>query len=357
MVAMSNIMPNFPPFFGIVTMKFIFDMNWKQIILLAGLLIACNMGLKAQDKTLSIQDVYIRDPFILVDTSSCIYYMYRTAMFTHPDGHKTGGVEVLKSKDLEHWSQPKQVLAIPDDNWSTGNIWAPEVHAYQGKYYLFANINSDIVWQRKADTQQYILRGTQIFWADSPEGPFQAFGDRLPHTPIDQMALDGTLYVENGKPYMVYCHEWVQTVDGTMNLIPLKQDLSAPDGTDIRLFNASAAPWSTGTEVPHWKEKGHVTDGCFLYKTKTGKLLMIWSSFYKGDYAIGIAESTTGRIIGPWKQQPEPFYAKNGGHGMLFKDLNGELCLILHGPNSPAGAERAHIIRLEDTGDSLRIKE
>lgn len=337
-------------------MKYMY-MKPRKIVLLAALLMAFFTGLKAQQKEQLIQDVYIRDPFVLVDTHDNIYYMYRTAMFTHPDGHQTGGVEVLKSKDLIHWSQPKQVLTIPDDNWSTGNIWAPEVHAYKGKYYLFATINSDIVWKRRADTQQYILRGTQIFWSDSPEGPFHVFENKMPHTPIDQMALDGTLYVENGKPYMVYCHEWLQTIDGTMNLIPLKEDLSGTDGPDIKLFNASAAPWSTGMSVPQWKEKSYVTDGCFLYKTKTGKLLMIWSSFYNGDYALGIAESVTGRIIGPWKQQPTPLYDKNGGHGMLFKDLNGELCLILHGPNSPSGAERAHIIRLEDTGNTLKIKE
>lgn len=34
--------------------------------------------------------------------------------------------------------------------------------------------------------------------------------------------------------------------------------------------------------------------GCYLYRPKSGKLLMIWSSFSYGEYAIGIAESVTG---------------------------------------------------------------
>ncbi len=331
-------------------------MRLKHLFITLFMLIVGNFGLSAQQKNLLIQDINIRDPFVLVDTANKCYYMYRTAMVSFPDGHKVGGVEVLKSKDLQHWEQPKQVLTLPEDNWSTGNIWAPEVHAYNGKYYLFATINSNIVWKHP-DSQNYILRGTQIFWANSPEGPFHAFDNKMPHTPIDQMALDGTLYVENGKPYMVYCHEWIQTADGTMNVIPLKEDLSDTDGRDIRLFNASAAPWSTGSVVDQWTEKSYVTDGCFLYKTKTGKLLMIWSSFFNGDYAIGIAESVTGRIVGPWRQQSEPLFSKNGGHGMIFKNLDGELCLVLHSPNSPDGAERARIVKIEDTGDSLKIKE
>ena len=35
---------------------------------------------------------------------------------------------------------------------------------------------------------------------------------------VFQMCLDGTLWVEDGKPYMIYCHEWVETVDGEMDL-------------------------------------------------------------------------------------------------------------------------------------------
>ena len=107
-----------------------------------------------------------------------------------------------------------------------GLIWAPEVHCYRGKYYLFATINSDIVWKKEQKGwPPYIWRGTQIFRSNSPEGPFVPFsGDR--HTPADEMALDGTLWVEDGIPYMIYCHEWVQIADGSIKLVELSSDLS-----------------------------------------------------------------------------------------------------------------------------------
>ena len=103
---------------------------------------------------------------------------------------------------------------------------------------------------------------------------------------MDQIALDGTLWVEEGRPYMIYCHEWVQVIDGAMVLVELAADLSIPAGNPLTLFHASAVGWSTGSSHDNIPVKSYVTDGYFLYRTKTGKLLMIWSSFMNGEYAI-----------------------------------------------------------------------
>ncbi len=327
----------------------------KNIILLLALCAATAGAVRAQEKTLRLDEINIRDPYILADSRSGRYYMYRsTGSDDRPD--PKGAVEVFTSDDLEHWSGPVRVFDVPDDNWITGRVWAPEVHCYKGKYYLFATLNSDIEWKKRdRNMPPYTLRGTQIFEAGRPEGPFLPVGDKLPATPMDEMALDGTLWVENGRPYMVYCHEWVQIGDGAMKLVELKKDLSAPAGQPVTLFRASAAPWSTGSG--EGDEKTYVTDGCFLYRTRTGKLLMLWSSFMNGEYAIGIAESTTGRITGPWRQQPEPLFNRNGGHGMVFTGFDGVLRLVIHAPNSPAGAERARIFELEDAGATLELKK
>lgn len=97
------------------------------------------------------------------------------------------------------------------------------------------------------------------------------------------------------------------------------------------------------------------TDGPYLYRTKTGKLLMIWSSFSKGGYTVGIADSASGKLQGPWKQQAKPLFTEGGGHGMIFKKFDGTLMLVLHQPNRDE--ERPHLFELEDTGDTIRIKQ
>lgn len=80
--------------------------------------------------------------------------------------------------------------------------------------------------------------------ADSPIGPFNAFNSK-PHTPEDWMALDGTLYVENDVPYMIFCHEWVEVVNGSIDFVQLSTDLSKPVGKRSTMFHASDARWST----------------------------------------------------------------------------------------------------------------
>jgi hypothetical protein len=155
--------------------------------------------------------------------------------------------------------------------------------------------------------------------------------------------------VEDDVPYMVFCHEWVEIVDGSIDYIELSSDLSKPVGKPHKMFHASEAEWSTG--IP-----GKVTDGCFMYKTKSDKLLMIWSSFGRKGYAVGIAESQSGKLKGPWIQQDQLLFEENGGHGMILKTFDDRLLLVLHQPNSPSGQERLKLFELEDTGDSLKLK-
>ena len=325
----------------------------KKITSLAILLTVAVSPLFAQQKTYTLDDINIRDPYIMPVEKEGMYYMYASSGVS-VNGKYYGGVVAYKSRDLKTWEGPVRVFEVPRDNYLTGGVWAPEVHKYKGKYYLFATLNSDVRWKGpKAGHPAYNHRATQIFWSKSPEGPFLPFEGKAPHTPLDEMCLDGTLWVENGTPYMVYCHEWVEALDGEMNLVELKKDLSAPVGAPQRLFCASAAEWSTGSDRKEYKT--YVTDGCFLYRSKTGKLLMMWSSFKDGTYAVGLAESDTGKIIGPWRQQKEPIFI-NGGHSMLFTDFEGRLCLVLHSPNSPGGKERAKIFEVEDLGNTLRVK-
>ena len=325
----------------------------KQITLLAMLFAVAVSPLFAQNRTYTLDDINIRDPYIMPVEKEGVYYMYASSGVSE-NGKHYGGVVAYKSRDLKTWEGPVRVFDVPRDNYLTGSVWAPEVHKYKGKYYLFATLNSDVRWKGpKAGHPAYNHRATQIFWSKSPEGAFLPFEGKAPHTPLDEMCLDGTLWVENGTPYMVYCHEWVEALDGEMDLVELEKDLSASVGAPQRLFCASAAEWSTGSDRKEYKT--YVTDGCFLYRSKTGKLLMMWSSFKDGIYAVGLAESDTGKIIGPWRQQKEPIFI-NGGHSMLFTDFEGRLCLVLHSPNSPGGKERAKIFEVEDLGHTLRVK-
>ena len=322
------------------------------------LLLFLSIGLIAQEKKIwDISEIRVRDPFVLVDKEEGTYYLYAQMANRLNRKDTTQGFEVYKSKDLKTFTGPEPVFVCKPDFWGGKLVWAPEVHKYKGKYYLFVTFTG---FEEKENplssaTLPLVNRGSAVLYADSPEGPFKPFKNE-PHTPKDWMALDGTLWEEDGQPYMIFCHEWIQLEDGTMELVKLKDDLSAFKGKPKTLFKATDAKWVRSLKESGGLHHGYITDGPWFYTTKTGKLLMIWSSFGENGYAVGLAESTTGSVKGPWIQHDEPFFKENGGHGMMFTTLEGKLMLTLHQPNG--GPEiRARFFELEDTGDALILKE
>lgn len=293
-----------------------------------------------------VSEIRIRDPFVLVDRATRTYYMY-AQMENRRDRRPTDrGVEVYTSQDLQRWHGPEPVFRVAPGFWGDLMVWAPEVHRHGDKYYLFVTFTARELLPPVDDRPPLNRRGTQVLVADSPKGPFQPFHNR-PHTPPTWMALDGTLWVEDGSAWMVFCHEWVQITDGTMELVPLTPDLSDVAGPPVTLFRASDASWARPLGEPGTEHHGWVTDGPFLHRTQSGELLMIWSSFGTRGYAVGQAVSTSGKVTGPWRQIAEPLFATDGGHGMIFRDLEDRLTLTLHQPNS-GERERARFFRLEE---------
>lgn len=199
-----------------------------------------------------------------------------------------------------------------------------EVHEWKGKHYLFGSC--------KAENR---ARATHIYVADSPMGEFVPVS-KDPITPNEWECLDGTFFVENGKPYMGFCHEWTQVKNGEICAVELSEDLTAAKGKPFVLFRAGDNP-----SVSELRENSgdYVTDGPFLFKEK-GKLRMIWSSFYKGRYLVLEAEADN--LRGEWKHFGGRFDF-DGGHAMLFETLEGKRMIALHYPNTVM-QERANFL-------------
>ena len=283
----------------------------------------------------------VRDPFVVTEDDA--YFLYLTKPLSTSTNAGTG-VDVLESRDLRRWTVRKSVMTV-DPSLGCTKVWAPEVHRYRGKWYLLATLTRRVDCQkvepmpkRGCKLGRIQPRGIWVYVADSPRGPFKPVTNRC-LTPPEWMCLDGTLFVEGGKPYMVFCHEWCQVGDGRMMLVELSEDLSSFAGDPKELFLAS----SVG---PDW----HVTDGPCLYRSEVSKhLFMFWSNFGTDGYSVYVKESATGSVKGPWVNRGKLF-GKNGGHGMVFKDREGQFRFTLHQPNSPRGEERMKTFVLVDDG-------
>jgi beta-xylosidase len=303
--------------------------------------------------SLLLPDMPVHDPFIVAHEPSRTYYLY-TSNVPRMSGAEGRGTMVYKSKDLKHWEKAKQVFSVPPTAFAREGAWAPEVHEYKGHWYLFTTLhNTDkTIAEPPAAWQRTYVRGTIAAVSDSPDGPFKMLDENAAVTRPDFMALDGTLHVDpQGKPWMVYAHEWLQKVDGTMEAVPLKPDLSATDGLPMHLFKASDAPWLNAAIKPDTSPLTYVTDGPQLYRTREGRLLMLWSSYENGSYVQTVARSKSGELAGPWEQL-DPLVKNDSGHGMLFRTFEGQLMMVLHRPFKNA---RAKIYEMADRGDRLEI--
>ena len=261
-------------------------------------------------------EINIRDPFVLVHEGK--YYLYGTRGKNAFKGEEFG-FDVYTGTDLENWEGPFEVFHRPEGFWSRKSYWAPEVHSYRGRFYLFATFANEVRGL-----------GTAILVSDSPTGPFTVWSDGYV-TPKNWRCLDGTPYFAgDGTPYLVFCHEWKQIHDGTVNAVRLSEDLKRSEGEPVVLFSASSAkPF-----VKRFLFRNYVTDGPFLLRTEDGRLHMLWSTLGKTGYVEAIAHSDNDELDGKWTVEEKLLYDHDGGHGMIFRGLDGEYWMTLHYPNT-----------------------
>ena len=328
-------------------------MKYKRVLLISSLIIF-NLSLAfAQNRIHTVKEdiprdsIRLSDPFVLADEETSIYYMTGT-----------GGL-LWKSKDLEKWTGPFEVTKTDPDSWMGKNpmIWAAELHKYKGKYYYFATFTNRGVIIDTVKGNKIERRASHVLVSDKPDGPYVPMDDPT-YLPPDKPTLDGTLWVDtDGNPYMIYCHEWLQNWNGTMEKIELKPDLSGSLGEGEVLFRASDSPWSKennekGSVIPN-----KVTDGPWLFRTQTGKLGMLWTSWIHNVYAQGVAYSESGRLDGPWIHEEELITPPDYGHGMMFRTFDGRLLMSAHSHMEDKNGRYIripHLFEVDDSGNKIK---
>lgn len=317
-----------------------------SLLLLPVMIARAQQGARVREN-IPLDSIRLSDPFILADSKTAMYYMTGT-----------GGL-LWKSRDLKLWEGPFRVAQTDSTSWMGPRpmIWAAEIHSYKGKYYYFATFTNRAV---KIDTVKGNVierRACHVLVSDKPEGPYVPMKDAT-YLPADKPTLDGTLWIDkDGKPYMVYCYEWLQNWNGTIEKIELKPDLSGSIGEGKLLFRASESPWSREKDENGNDRANKVTDGPYLFQTSTGRLGMIWTSWVYDVYTQGVAYSKSGTLDGPWVQEKDPITPPNFGHGMLFKTLGGKLLMVIHSHKDINGryVRIPHLFEVDVTGDKLVI--
>lgn len=274
----------------------------------AGVLTQFIKSSDASSGTLGLQDIWIRDPNILFYKDT--YYMTGT---TAGDGFLG-----YSSTDLVHWTADGYIYhRNASSAWALQDFWAPEMRYKNGFFYLF--------FSGKTSTTN---RSTGVAVASSPLGPYV---DLARLTPPEWNCLDGHEFTDvDDKEYVFFSHEWVGEPYGEMWVQQLSPDYTHLVGNRTYLFKGTDAPWSSV-----------VVDGpAMLYHDSTYDLF--WSSFSGSTYCCGYARSNS--LLGPYVQSQTPVINTHGGHCSFFKaNGTGQLMIVYHQPDSPAGSERARI--------------
>lgn len=204
---------------------------------------------------IDIKDFLMRDPFVYVDTIGEKYYI-------HGNAANNKIINVYESKDLKKWKLLGNSFTALPDFWGKQDFWAPDMFEYHGKYYMSVTFSAP-----------GYKRGCSLLVSDYPEGIYQPLVNG-PVTPKEWTCLDATIYIENDQPYLLYCREWLEVVDGEIYIQKLSSDLKNTIGDPILLFKASSAPWVGNISAQG--VTGKVTDAPFIYKVSENQYVMLW---------------------------------------------------------------------------------
>lgn len=126
-------------------MKMARNLEAAGIALLGMMLAVCcyaQDGGTAGTETTRLPNMPLHDPFIVADEETQTYYLY-TSNIGRLSGTPGVGTMAYTSKDLLDWDPPKAVFIVPDDAFAKQGGWAPEVHKFKGRYYLFTTIHDN----------------------------------------------------------------------------------------------------------------------------------------------------------------------------------------------------------------------
>ncbi len=273
---------------------------------------------------LNREDIRIRDPFVYIESE--VYYLLGT---TGNDcwGHGSD-LTLYASRNLETF---EVVGKMVDDCYLEGytNIWAPELHSYNGKYYLILSVY-----------REDIGRGSIIFVSDSLREKFVPLtGEYI--TPKEWGCLDASLFVWKDKPYLFFSYEWTTPEgDGSIYVAELSCDLKQIVGEPKRIVNGKDCGFSR--EIESGGYRGYVAEGPYAVDEK-GKIALYWSTFMQTGYSV--AKNIADDIFSTYEFE-EIIFAQDGGHCMVFTDLQGKPQLTLHQPNVSPN-ERMKIFAME----------
>lgn len=296
-----------------------------------------NAPIAAPNSTSSLQQandstIHLADPTIFYDKGT--YYLYGTV-----EGNSNQGFLVYTSKDMKSWKIPaeaKDGYALKKgDVFGEKGFWAPQVFAYNNKFYMAYVANENIA----------------VAQSTSPLGPFTQNKKVALSAPVKQ--IDPFIFIDDdGKKYLYH----VRLINGNKLFVAeMTEDFSAIKPETLKECINATEDWENTTKAYPVAEGPSILKHNNLYY-----FVYTANDFRNPDYAVGYAVSNN--PYGPWKKYAgNPILSrkdigKNGtGHGDFIKDDKGNLVYVFHTHNSDTkvAPRRTAIIKARFSKDNI----
>lgn len=270
------------------------------------------------------------DPWVIRKDS--FYY------YTHTTGRN---VSLWKTKRMSQVGSgtARVVWSPPATGPNSQNLWAPELHFLDGKWYVYytAGSSPDLGTQRLFVLENPSPDPLQGTWTDR---------GRLFNPTEDYWAIDGTVFEHRGKRYLLWSG-YSSPTDITQRIY-LCEMASPTTLTGPRvLLSSPEFAWET---VGSGGGRPAVNEGPEILK-KGGKLFLVYSASgcWTDDYALGLLtldETADPLDAKAWKKSPTPVFTKNPsggaygpGHNAFFQSPDGTEDWILYHANPQPGLE------------------
>jgi GH43 family beta-xylosidase len=255
--------------------------------------------------------------------------------YTHTLGNRIAVWKTAKMSNLTN-TLPQTIWSAPASGPNSKNVWAPEIHYLNGKWYAYYTAGSDAA---DLGTQRiFVLENAN---ADPLAGTWTDKG-KIGDPAADVFSIDGTVFNYNGKDYFIWSGQ-----------------ATAADKTQRLYIAPMLNPWTLETArslisspLYAWEMIGAppaVNEGPEIIKNSSGKVFLIYSASgcWTDDYSLGMLTLKDGGDplnVADWTKSASPVFVKKPansaygpGHPSFFKSADGSQDWIIYHANAASG--------------------
>ncbi|RPD47079.1 alpha-N-arabinofuranosidase [Hymenobacter sediminis] len=254
------------------------------------------------------------------------YYYYTNTMGQNITLWKSKGLSTVKN------APATVVWTPPTTGPNSTQIWAPELHFLDGKWYLYYTATDQA---NPGDNSRYVF----VLENASPDPTMGTWVDKG-KVNTKYTGLDGSVFEQGGKRYFLYsAYVGPQSV---LAIAPMQNPWTLQPGKEVTI----AAPTYA------WEKGGgrQILEGPEFLSGKKGQLFIVYSASacWDDNYSLGMltaAKGTDPLRPDSWTKAPQPVFhpsAENGvwgtGHNCFITSPDGrEDWIVYHAKSAPDG--------------------